>query len=88
MREVLRSADILGTGMANGLARLGGSHKIVTLAKRFPPVFSHARYHRFLALLPSGSLLFLLFARQASAQFYNGYEMEFERNRVQYDDRF
>jgi len=32
--------------------------------------------------------LFLLFARQASAQFYNGYEMEFGKNRVQYDDRF
>jgi hypothetical protein len=29
-----------------------------------------------------------VFVRHTSAQFYNGYEMQFGKNRVQYDDRF
>lgn len=38
----------------------------------------------FLSCLPA----FLLLSLPSNAQFYNGYEMQFGKNRVQYDDRF
>ena len=42
----------------------------------------------FLLRFPIRIFLFLLLSVSASGQFYNGYEMEFGKNRVQYDDRF
>jgi Tol biopolymer transport system component len=37
---------------------------------------------------PLYSILLILFSLDVSAQFYNGYDMQFGKNRVQYDDRF
>ncbi|HRH65490.1 MAG TPA: hypothetical protein PLU53_04275, partial [Bacteroidia bacterium] len=45
--------------------------------------FSTSRYFRFYGLV-----LFVFFAVTVQAQFYNGYEMQFGKNRVQYDERF
>lgn len=42
----------------------------------------------FLLRFPIRIFLFLLLSVSASGQFYNGYEMDFGKNRVQYDDRF
>src|SRR5438105_15698365 len=42
--------------------------------------------HKFIGLL--FTVYCLLFSSQADAQFYNGYQMTFGKNRVQYEQRF